>query len=157
MFRKRLTVALAMLSAACVLQGAAAVPRQRVAREGERDAQAVQHEVLHGHPTGSKLLNEAMIFPTPTFWLPYLRYRQTHLQHHNDQHLTDPRLDPESYYLLPEDWAHVQGIRRALYEANNTLAGRMLIGPAISIIRFWSSEARDGVRPSARSTSASML
>ena len=104
---------------------------------------SLQHEVLHGHPTGSKLLNEALIFPTPTFWLPYLRYRQTHLQHHNDQHLTDPRRDPESYYLLPEDWADVQGIRRALYEFNNTLAGRMLIGPAVSIIRFWSSEARD--------------
>ena len=48
------------------------------------------------------------------------------------QHLTDPRLDPESYYLLPDDWAEVQGIRRALYEFNNTLAGRMLIGPAVS-------------------------
>jgi fatty acid desaturase len=63
---------------------------------------SLQHEVLHGHPTGSRLLNEAMVFITPTMWLPYHRYRQTHLTHHNDSNLTDPRLDPESYYLLPE-------------------------------------------------------
>lgn len=104
---------------------------------------SLQHEVLHGHPTGNRLLNEAMIFATPSFWLPYLRYKQTHLAHHNDANLTDPRLDPESYYLLPETWAQVRGIRRMLFEFNHTLAGRMLIGPAISIIRFWPSEFRD--------------
>lgn len=104
---------------------------------------SLQHEVLHGHPTGNRLLNEALVFITPTLWLPYHRYRQTHLAHHNDAHLTDPRLDPESYYLLPDEWAAMPGTRRRLFEANNTLAGRMLIGPAVSIIRFWSSEFRD--------------
>ncbi len=104
---------------------------------------SLQHEVLHGHPTGNRLLNEAMVFPTLTLWLPYYRYRQTHLTHHNDANLTDPRLDPESYYMLPEHWAEVTGFRHSLYEFNNTLAGRMLIGPAVSIIRFWFSEFRD--------------
>ena len=52
---------------------------------------SLQHEVLHGHPTGSRLLNEALVFVTPHFWLPYPRYRDTHLTHHNDRHLTDPR------------------------------------------------------------------
>jgi fatty acid desaturase len=104
---------------------------------------SLQHEVLHGHPTGNRLLNEAMVFVTPTMWLPYLRYRDTHLTHHNDANLTDPRLDPESYYLLPEHWAEVRGVRRVLFEINQTLGGRMLIGPAISIVRFWSSEFRD--------------
>ncbi len=101
---------------------------------------SLQHEVLHGHPTGRRWLNEAMVFVTPAMWLPFALYRKSHLIHHNDQHLTDPRLDPESYYLLPEDWAAVTGIRRALYEINQTLAGRMLIGPAISIVRVWVSE-----------------
>lgn len=104
---------------------------------------SLQHEVLHGHPTGNRMINEALVFPTLTLWLPYHRYRQTHLTHHNDANLTDPRLDPESYYMLPERWAEVTGIRRGLYEFNNTLAGRMLIGPAISIVRFWSSEFLD--------------
>lgn len=104
---------------------------------------SLQHEVLHGHPTGNRFINEALVFVTPTMWLPYHRYRQTHLSHHNDSNLTDPLLDPESYYLLPEAWAEVTGIRRVLFEINYTLAGRMIIGPAISIIRFWSSEFCD--------------
>ena len=103
---------------------------------------SLQHEVLHGHPTGNRLLNEALVFASPTMWLPFYRYRQTHLLHHNDSNLTDPRLDPESYYLLPEAWAEMTGIRRVLFEINHTLAGRMAIGPAISILRFWSSEFR---------------
>ena len=107
---------------------------------------SLQHEVLHGHPTGNRTLNEAMVFVTPTLWLPYLSYKRTHLIHHNDANLTDPQLDPESYSLLPEHWAAVSGVRRALYEINQTLAGRMLIGPAISIIRFWPAEFRDIAR-----------
>jgi fatty acid desaturase len=98
---------------------------------------SLQHEVLHGHPTRHRLLNEALIFPTPHLWLPYRRYRETHLTHHNDAHLTDPCFDPESQYLLPEDWAALPGPKRFLYRLNNTLAGRMILGPAISIFRFW--------------------
>ncbi len=104
---------------------------------------SLQHEVLHGHPTGNRLLNEALVFPSPALWLPYLRYKQTHLTHHNDVNLTDPRLDPESYYLLPEAWAAMPGLRRFLFAVNQTLAGRMLIGPAVSIFRFWPAEVRD--------------
>ena len=104
---------------------------------------SLQHEVLHGHPTSNRSLNEALIFPTLHFWLPYGRYRDTHLRHHNDADLTDPRLDPESYYMLPDDWARLPGLKRSLYQFNQTLGGRMLIGPAVSIVRFWTSEFRD--------------
>jgi fatty acid desaturase len=104
---------------------------------------SLQHEVLHGHPTRSRLLNEILVFPTPTFWMPFARYRDTHLAHHNDLHLTCPVQDPESYYMLPDDWAHLPGIKRQLYIFNHTLMGRMLIGPAVGIIRFWSAEAKD--------------
>ena len=54
---------------------------------------SVQHETLHGHPTRLRWLNELMIFATPTFWLPFGRYRETHLQHHHDIDLTDPVRD----------------------------------------------------------------
>ncbi|MBM3520134.1 MAG: fatty acid desaturase [Alphaproteobacteria bacterium] len=101
---------------------------------------SLQHEVLHGHPTGNRLINEALIFVTPHFWLPFPRYRDTHLTHHNDRHLTDPRRDPESMYMLPEDWNALPGIKRRLYRMNNTLVGRMVMGPAITVIRFWSGE-----------------
>lgn len=104
---------------------------------------SLQHEVLHGHPTRSRLLNEALIFLTPTMWLPFQRYKETHLQHHNNAHLTDPEKDPESYYLLPDEWAQMPGVKRLLFHGNHTLGGRMLIGPAVGILRFWSADLRD--------------
>lgn len=101
---------------------------------------SLQHEVLHGHPTRNRRINEALVFVTPTMWLPYGRYRDTHLKHHNDLHLTCPVQDPESYYLLPDAWAHAHPLKRIFFHVNQTLAGRMLIGPAVSVIRFWSAE-----------------
>jgi fatty acid desaturase len=104
---------------------------------------SLQHEVLHGHPTRNRLVNEALIFLAPALWVPFQRYKDTHLQHHDNQHLTDPQRDPESFYLLPDDWALMPGLKRRLFQFNQTLGGRMVIGPAVSIIRFWSSDLRD--------------
>jgi fatty acid desaturase len=103
---------------------------------------SLQHEVLHGHPTRSRIINEALVFIIPNMWLPYGRYRDLHLQHHNDMNLTCPVRDPESYYLLPDTWAALPGWRRQLYTFNNTLFGRMLVGPAISVAQFWGGEWR---------------
>lgn len=115
---------------------------------------SLQHEVLHGHPTRSKFLNEALIFLTPTMWLPFQRYKETHLTHHNNAHLTDPEVDPESYYLLPDHWGEVRGIKRVLFQINQTLGGRMLIGPAVGIARFWSAELLDVLRGDRRKVKA---
>jgi fatty acid desaturase len=101
---------------------------------------SLQHEALHGHPTRNRFINDALVTIAPHLWLPYPRYRKLHLTHHNDENLTDPVLDPESYYLLPSDWGQLGGMRQTLYRLNNSLAGRMIMGPAISVIRFWSSE-----------------
>ena len=103
---------------------------------------SLQHEILHGHPTRNRTVNELLVFITPHLWLPFGRYRDLHLKHHNDANLTCPLLDPESYYLLSENWNSMAGLKRALYNFNNTLAGRMLIGPAVGIIRFWSDEIK---------------
>ena len=101
---------------------------------------SLQHEVLHGHPTTSRRVNQSLIFVSPQIWLPFGRYRDLHLSHHNDLNLTCPVRDPESYYLLPENWEGLPGWRRALCRFNNTLFGRMLVGPAISILQFWPEE-----------------
>ncbi len=101
---------------------------------------SLQHEVLHGHPTRSRWLNEILVFIAPQFWLPYGRYRDLHLAHHNDLNLTCPVRDPESYYLLPDTWAQMPGWRKLLSNFNNTLFGRMLIGPAVSVVQFWGGE-----------------
>jgi fatty acid desaturase len=101
---------------------------------------SLQHEVLHGHPTRSRVVNEILVFLTPHMWLPFGRYRDTHLAHHNDVNITCPHLDPESYYVLPEKWEAMAGAKQALFNFNNTLFGRMLIGPAIGLLQFWPSE-----------------
>ena len=98
---------------------------------------SLQHEVMHGHPTRIKAVNTAVGFPPLSLWLPYLRYRQTHLRHHLDERLTDPLDDPESNYWTPEQWAGLGTFGRGLVRAQATLLGRMLIGPLWSVTRFW--------------------
>lgn len=103
---------------------------------------SLQHEVLHGHPTRNALVNELLVTINPSFWFPYRRYKKLHLQHHNDNDLTDPTRDPESYYMLPDDWDNLPGFKKALFRLHNTLAGRMVLGPVIGTIRFWTAEAK---------------
>jgi fatty acid desaturase len=93
---------------------------------------SLSHEVLHGHPFPSRRLSEALVFPGLTVYVPYLRFKDLHLQHHFDPALTDPYDDPESNYVDPAVWARLSAPARALLRFNNTLAGRMLLGPAIS-------------------------
>lgn len=103
---------------------------------------SLQHEVLHGHPTGNAVLNEALVFLPVGFVFPFRRFRDLHLDHHRDEFLTDPYDDPESNFLDPKVWAALPVWRRALLRFNNSLAGRMLVGPAIGAVSFWMSEAR---------------
>jgi len=42
-----------------------------------------------------------------SLWLPSIAYRRNHLVHHNNERLTDPLDDPESYYSDPESWSHL--------------------------------------------------
>lgn len=97
---------------------------------------SLQHEVLHGHPFRSRRANEALVFPGLTLFVPYRRFRDTHIAHHNDPRLTDPYDDPETNYLDPEAWARLGRPARRLLRINNLLLGRILLGPAISTVMF---------------------
>lgn len=97
---------------------------------------SLQHEALHGHPTRNATLNHLLVFPAIGLFYPYLRFRDTHLQHHHDPALTDPYDDPESNYLDPAVWEKLSPRRQALLRFNNTLLGRMLVGPAIGFVEF---------------------
>lgn len=101
---------------------------------------SLQHEVVHGHPTRLPWLNRLLVLPNLWLWLPYERYRDGHLQHHRDEHLTDPLLDPESYYLPAERWRALPAPLRGLYRLRNSLLGRMLLGPAFAIWSFYRAE-----------------
>ncbi len=107
---------------------------------------SLQHELMHGHPTRSARINDALAWPPLNLWLPYPIYRDSHLRHHRNAHLTDPLEDPESTYMQAEAWAGAGILRRWLHGTCNTFIGRLLMGPAYAIGRFWLSQAR---RPSA--------
>ena len=94
---------------------------------------SLQHEVLHGHPFRSRFWNEMLVFLPVGLFFPYGRFRDLHLAHHRDERLTDPYDDPESNYLEPAVWARMPRWAKAVLRVNNTLAGRMLFGPVISI------------------------
>ena len=102
---------------------------------------SLQHEALHGHPTRSALVNELLVFPAATLWFPYRRYKALHLKHHDNDHLTKPGTDPDSFYLDPQAWEVTPGWLRSLYSINNSMLGRFLLGPAISTVRLVVSEA----------------
>jgi len=103
---------------------------------------SLQHEAIHGHPTNSAAANEALVALPIGLLVPFRRYRDLHLQHHVDERLTDPYDDPESFYHSHRNHEQLPWPLRAALEWNNTLAGRMLIGPAMSSARFLLSELR---------------
>lgn len=100
------------------------------------------HEVLHGHPFNSRTANETLVFPALGLLIPYGRFRDTHLAHHHDPSLTDPYDDPESNFVDPSVWATWCAVRKAVYIFNNTLAGRILIGPMIGLWAFYRTDVR---------------
>lgn len=107
---------------------------------------SLTHEVLHGHPFRSQALNEAMMLPALNLVIPYIRFRDTHLAHHLDACLTDPYDDPESNFLDPAEWSRMGPSRRLVYRLNNTLLGRMILGPALGQICFTCGDVRALVR-----------
>jgi len=104
--------------------------------------QSLQHELIHGHPTAWQWLNALLAYPPLGLWFPYPLYRDSHLQHHQREHLTDPQLDPESRYLAGEVWERRGPVGRGLLWLDKTLVGRLLIGPFLSLQGMGGDELR---------------
>ena len=100
------------------------------------------HEVLHGHPFRNEAANTMLVFPAMGLMIPYPRFRDTHLAHHHDPSLTDPYDDPETNFVDPDVWERWSVPRRAIYNWNNTLLGRMIVGPIIGLATFYAEDAR---------------
>ena len=103
---------------------------------------SLQHEIVHGHPTRWRRLNRVLAVVPLSLWLPFDSYQATHLAHHDDERLTDPIDDPESWYWTERDWARLTPPGRLLVRASQTLLGRMIVGPFLAIGRFLAAEWR---------------
>ena len=103
---------------------------------------SLQHEAIHGHPTGWASVNTGLAWPPLTLVIPYLRFRDTHLDHHRDAYLTDPYDDPETHFLDPKAWEALPAPIKVVMNVNNTLAGRLLLGPAIGTFCFLRNDWR---------------
>ncbi len=103
---------------------------------------SLQHETVHGHPTRIAWINTAIATPPLGLWMPYAAYRETHLAHHRTPALADPRHDPEAFYVTAEQWRRTGPVLRWLLIANNTLLGRLTLGPALTVSGYWQGEWR---------------
>jgi len=100
---------------------------------------SLQHEVIHGHPTPWRRVNTLIGSIPLALWLPFERYRRTHLSHHATERVTEPGADPESRYLAPR--AGAPGLERRIAALQASLAGRMLLGPFVEVWRLIHSES----------------
>jgi fatty acid desaturase len=94
---------------------------------------SLQHEAIHGWQSIPPWLRTALVWPPIGGWLPFALYRHSHTVHHRNQNLTYPGLDTESVYHREEDWARYSKAWRAVLMFNQTLLGRMLIGPVLRL------------------------
>jgi fatty acid desaturase len=106
---------------------------------------SLQHETIHGHPSRDSRVNALMGGVPLSLWLPYASYRRSHLAHHRTEAVTDPRQDPESRYLssttdLPNRLRHIAE------QLQSSLAGRLLLGPPLTIGLFLASELARATR-----------
>ena len=103
---------------------------------------SLQHECMHGHPFRRQALNDLLAWPPIGILVSYDRFKATHLRHHRNENIADPFDDPESWYLDRDAWRRKSALARQLFLANNTLAGRMVLGPAMGLVGFAAWELR---------------
>ena len=104
---------------------------------------SLSHEALHGHPFASRRVNDGLAMVSLGLLVPYIRFCDTHLAHHIDERLTDPYDDPETNFYDPAVWARMAPWQQRIMQLNNTLLGRMLIGPLMSQVMFMRGDWRE--------------
>ncbi len=103
---------------------------------------SLMHEAAHGHPTRKAWMNELLVgLPIGLAW-PYRRFKWLHLRHHADERLTDPFDDPESYYRALWHYREMPRPLQALLRVNNTMVGRMLLGPLLATAGFVAADLK---------------
>lgn len=101
---------------------------------------SLQHEAIHAFRGIPDWLRFAIVFPPLGLWFPFPLYRKSHSIHHRDNYLTVPGEDTETYYASRADWARMGAFQRNLLIFNQTLVGRLTIGP---LLRLWKLANRE--------------
>ena len=102
---------------------------------------SLQHEAIHSWRSLPAWLRSALVWPPLGLWFPFELYRRSHSQHHRNVHLTFPDEDTETYYHPAERWDRYGRLWLVVLIANQTLLGRLLLGPLIRPPRVWWREA----------------
>jgi fatty acid desaturase len=102
---------------------------------------SLQHEAIHSFRGIPGWLRFAIVFPPLGLWFPFALYRRSHSIHHRDHNLTVPGEDTESYFVLRADWQRMGAVHRALLLFNQTLLGRLSIGPLLRLSTLVRREA----------------
>jgi len=103
---------------------------------------SLQHEAIHSFRGVPAWLRFAVVFAPIGLWFPYPLYRKSHSTHHRDVNLTVPGVDTESYYVRRADWESMSRLRRTLLLANQTMAGRLILGPWLRLWALVTKESR---------------
>jgi fatty acid desaturase len=94
---------------------------------------SLQHEAIHGWKSLPLRLRTALVWLPIGGWLPFALYKRAHTIHHNDPRLTYPGEDTETQYHRAADWAAYSPAWRGILLFNQTLIGRLAIGPALRL------------------------
>ena len=107
---------------------------------------SLQHELVHGHPTGSPRFNRLLGLAPLAVWYPFDLYLHSHLIHHQDEHLTRPGIDPESNYLTAAQFVALPAWQQICWRWQRSVLGRLLVGPALAIVPTWADIVRKPLR-----------
>jgi fatty acid desaturase len=97
---------------------------------------SLQHETIHAMRRVPSRVRALLATPPLGVFYPYAWYRDQHARHHATRELGSAT-DPESFAI---DTARMEALSRPLHlilSANGTLAGRLVFGPAIQIVRTY--------------------
>ncbi len=90
---------------------------------------SLQHEAIHGWRSCPGWLRKALVWPPIGLWFPFAIYHRSHSRHHRNADLTYPGKDTESLYHAAATWEGYSPLRRKLLMFNQTMLGRLTIGP----------------------------
>jgi fatty acid desaturase len=94
---------------------------------------SLQHEAIHAFRGVPRWLRRAVVYPPLSLWFPFPLYEKSHSVHHRDAYLTLPGIDTESFYIREDDWQRLHPWHRALLTFNQTMLGRLTIGPLLRL------------------------